>query len=81
MARMHSYSDGARVEVGDSVLFEGGKTPGVVVEVVDTEAQMAACGVREPGVMLRSPPFGLVYLSDEILEDDPLVLEKRGEPV
>jgi hypothetical protein len=79
MAGMHSYPNGAPVEVGDSVLFEQGRTHGTVVEVVETEAQMAQCGVQEPGVMLRSPPFGLVYLPASTLDEDPLVLEKRRD--
>lgn len=75
---MLTYRDGSSVEVGDSVLIEWGKTPGVVVEVVETPAQMADCGVEVPGVMVKAAPFGLVYLPVESLAADSLEFESRG---
>jgi len=52
MSAGHSeYPDGKRIEVGDSVLIEHGRTPGTVELLVRTDAEMAAIGVSEPGIM------------------------------
>jgi hypothetical protein len=78
MSAGHSeYADGKRIEVGDSVLIEHGRTPGTVELLVSTDAEMAAIGVSEPGIMLFSPPFGRVYLPARSLIEDPLEFVSR----
>jgi hypothetical protein len=72
------YPDGTTVMVGDSVLFEQGRTPGLVELVVSSDEQMKENGVEEPGIMLKSPPFGLVYLPHLSLEEDGLVCVSRA---
>jgi len=64
--------------VGDSVLLENGRTPGIVEFIVITADEMKATNVEEPGVMLESPPFGLVYLPQRSLTEDPLRLVSRA---
>jgi len=76
---MLTYRNGSPVQVGDSVLIENGKTPGTVVEVVESLAEMTGFGVDVPGVMVKSAPFGLVYLPVESLLDDPLQFVARQE--
>ena len=71
---MFTYADGSAVTVGDSVLLENGRTPGTVELVVITAEQMKDIGVKEPGVMLVSPPFGRVFLPEWSLRNDPLTL-------
>jgi hypothetical protein len=79
MSAGHSeYPDGKRIEVGDSVLIEHGRTPGTVELLVRTDAEMAAIGVSEPGIMLLSPPFGRVYLPARSLIEDPLEFVSRA---
>jgi hypothetical protein len=75
---MLTYASGAPVEVGDAVLIERGRTPGTIVAVVETPAQFADFNVTEPGVMVKSAPFGLVYLPVETLAEDPLEFVARG---
>ena len=75
---MFAYPDGAEVMVGDSVLIEKGTTPGVVEFVVTSDEQMKETGVEEPGVMLTADTFGLVYLPQWSLEEDPLILVSRA---
>jgi len=72
------YEDGAEIMVGDSVLLENGRTPGTVELIVITVAEMQAINVEEPGVMLKSPPFGRVYLPQWSLVKDPLRLVSRA---
>jgi hypothetical protein len=78
MAKMLTYASGVPVEVGDAVLIEHGRTPGTIVEVVETPAQCAAINVIEPGVMVAAAPFGLVYLPVDTLAEDPLEFVARG---
>jgi hypothetical protein len=75
---MFTYTNGSPIEVGDSVLFEHGRTPGTVELVVVTPDGMKAIGVAGRGVMLLSPPFGRAYLPEWSLRDDPLVFVSRG---
>lgn len=74
---MFFYPDGSEILVGDSVLLEKGSTPGVVELIVASHEQMSDTGVDEPGIMLKSPPLGLVYLPQWSLEEDPLILVAR----
>lgn len=71
------YQDGTEIMAGDSVLFEHGRTPGVVEFTVTTADEMKNINVDEPGVMLASPPFGHVYLPQWSLLEDPLTLVAR----
>jgi hypothetical protein len=64
--------------MSDSVLIEHGRTPGTVELLVRTDAEMAAIGVSEPGIMLLSPPFGRVYLPARSLIEDPLEFVSRA---
>ena len=75
---MFSYADGSEVMVGDSVLHERGRTPGVVEAIVVSAKEMKDTNVEEPGVMLTSPPFGRVYLSEYWLREDPLRFISRA---
>ena len=70
---MFKYQDGSNILIGDSVLFESGKTNGIVELIVVSEVDMKNINVTEPGIMLKSPPFGLVYLSEYWLKSDPLL--------
>jgi hypothetical protein len=74
---MFTYADGTEVQVGDSVLIEHGRTPGVVTDLIESVSEQRDCNVNEPGVMLKSPPFGLVFLPLSCLRDDPIVFVAR----
>lgn len=75
---MFLYSDGSEIMVGDSVLIEKGRTPAVVELVVTSDEQMKEIGVEVPGVMLTATTFGLVYLPQWSLEEEPLILVSRA---
>lgn len=74
---MFKYQDGSEIMVGDSVLLENGHTPGTVEFIVTTAEEMKAINVEEPGVLLKSPPFGRVYLPRWSLDEDPLRFVSR----
>jgi hypothetical protein len=42
------------IMVGDSVLLENGRTPGIVDFIVTTPEEMKATNVQESGVMIKS---------------------------
>jgi hypothetical protein len=73
-----AYPNGAEIRVGDSVLIENGRTPGTVVDVIGPE-QIAAFNVDEPGVMIKSAPFGLVFIPVSLFADEGIVFVKRDE--
>jgi hypothetical protein len=74
---MITYADGTEIKVGDSVLIEHGRTPGVVTEVLEGTAEFAQWNVEEPGVMIKSPPFGMVFWPLSKFAQDPIVLVAR----
>lgn len=76
--KMFKYEDGSEIMVGDSVLLEHGRTPGTVELIVATREEMKAINVEEPGVMLKSSPFGRVYLPQWSLTEDPLRFVARA---
>lgn len=55
------YRSGERIEVGDSVLIESGKTFGIVLEIVESRLDLGTWNVDESGIMIESKPFGLVF--------------------
>ncbi len=71
------YATGEEVKVGDSVLIENGKTPGIVHAVVETPTQMKEWGVDELGISIESEPFGLVYWPSSETED-PVIFKERS---
>jgi hypothetical protein len=70
------YKSGEKVNVGDPVSIENGRTPGNVKEVIETEQQMKDSGVTEQGVMISSKLFGLVFWPSS-LEDDPVIYKGK----
>lgn len=77
--QMISYQDGTEMRVGDSVLIEHGRTPGTITEVIQANADFKQWNVIEPGVMIKSAPFGLVFLPVSTFTDDPIIFVARNE--
>lgn len=67
------------MKVGDSVLIERGRTPGTIVQVIEVADELKQWNLEEPGVMIKSPPFGLVFLPVSTFHDDPIVFASRNE--
>jgi hypothetical protein len=59
-------------------MIENGRTPGTVVHLVGPN-DIANFNVDEAGVMLRSEPFGLVFIPVFMFEDQGVVFVTRGE--
>ena len=74
---MMTYGDAAAMKMGDSVLIEHGTTPGVITHLIESAAEQSEWNVDEPGVMIASPPFGLVFLPTSTFEEDPIILARR----
>lgn len=65
------YRTGETVEIGDNVLFEKGRTEGVVKFILETKQDLLDWGLDEDDdycVILEAEPFGLVSttVDDEI---------------
>jgi hypothetical protein len=78
MATTLVYQCGAPVQDGDAVLLEDGKSQGTVVGVFETIETAKARGVSGPGVIVDVHPRGIVFLSTDLLTEEPLVLVERG---
>jgi len=72
-----TYLDGTEVMMGDAVLIEHGKTPGMIVAVVEQD-RVAEFNVEESGVMIEAAPFGLVYIPASMFGDQGLSFKSRG---
>jgi hypothetical protein len=79
VSRNATYADGTPIAVGDRVLIEHGRTPGIVEHVIVQDEDVSLWDVGEPGLMLLSEPFGRVFwpLGDE---QDPVRFVDRGLP-
>ncbi|GEM_PF-1553327 len=75
---MFKYEGGSAILIGDNVLVDKGKMPGVVDLVVNTPAEVKAFKVAEIGIMVKVPT-GLVYLTQKWLKEDPLMFVSRGK--
>jgi len=76
---MIKYADGTEIKIGDSVLIERGKTPAVVTLIIESIEDQKECSVREAGIMLQSPAFGLVFLPSSTFSTDSVVFVGRGK--
>ena len=71
------HADGTAVQVGDQVLIEHGRTPGIVEMVIVEPNDIAEFNVGEAGVMLLSRPFWRVFWPLDCPED-PVIFVERG---
>ena len=76
---MISYQDGTEMRVGDAVLIEDGRTPGTIRELLQANADFKQWNVTEPGVMIKSAPFGLIFIPVSIFTDEPIIFVARNE--
>jgi hypothetical protein len=76
---MFKYADGSEILIGDNVLLNNGKTPGIVDLVVNTPAEANDFKVAEIGVMVKAATARLVYLTQKGLKEDPLRFVSRGK--
>lgn len=71
-----NYVSGEEIQVGDNVLIERRRTPGVVEYVIETDNDMKGWNLGERGILLLSEPFGSVFWPiDEAY--DPVIFVSR----
>ena len=78
MVHMIRYEDGTELKVGDSVLIENRSTPGVITDLIESATEQRECNVQEPGVMIESPTFGLVFIPTSTFAENPIHLVQRA---
>ena len=71
-----NYSSGERAQLGDHVAIEHGRTPGRVTDIIEADSDMSQWNVDEPGLMIQSAPFGLVFWPTS--SEDSVVFVHRG---
>jgi hypothetical protein len=65
--------------VGDSVLVERGRTAGTIIEIIEDAVVLKQWHIEEPGVMIKSPQLGVVFLPVSSFFDDPVVFVGRNK--
>lgn len=66
---MIRYIDGSIAAVGDTVLIDKGERTGLVVEVIEGNALLRRWGVDEPGLMVESDYYGLLFIPADRISD------------
>uniref|UniRef100_UPI0019549137 hypothetical protein n=2 Tax=Gammaproteobacteria TaxID=1236 RepID=UPI0019549137 len=69
---MH-YLCGKQIKIGDAVLIESGQTTGTVEAIIVTAEDMNQWQVNEPGILVKTDPFGLVFWPQS--DPDPVLLQ------
>jgi hypothetical protein len=77
MAPVHAfdtpqYADGSAVNKGDRVFIPSERVQALVSELIQSQAQQGEWGVSEPGLMFQAEEFGLLFISNKILKENPL---------
>lgn len=72
------YLTGETVELGDLVLIESGRMPGVVYAIIESPEDSLNWGLDEAGISIESEPFGLVFWPQSETED-PVKFVSRKE--
>ena len=68
------------IPADDGIAFDGGGyEPGVITELIESVSEQSQSNVDEPGIMIKSPRFGLVFIPVSTLKEDPVVLVQRVE--
>ena len=53
---------GNEMGIGDKVIFENGKTAGVITHVLEEPLDLETWGLEEMGIMVESETFGMAFL-------------------
>jgi hypothetical protein len=75
---MLHYDDGAEIQIGDHVDFDG--TPALVYDVIDSAEKLKEWGLDEYGVMFQAREYGLVYEARDNSCWDAILLVRRSRP-
>ncbi|HEY0953211.1 MAG TPA: hypothetical protein VGE36_00535 [Roseateles sp.] len=73
-----TYANGAPVQDGDWVRIGHGTALGRIAEVIDSAEVAKSRGLQSLGVVVDAQPEGLVFLSEQLLRDEPLEFVRRG---
>lgn len=72
------YQTGEKIEIGDYVYIEHGRTLGVVYLIHETIEDANKWGLNEIGISIEAEPFGLVFWPIPE-ENDPVIFKKRAK--
>jgi hypothetical protein len=66
---MIRYIDNTPANVGDTILIDNGERTGRVVAIVQDEMHMREWGVDEPGLMVESDYYGMLFVPADQISD------------
>jgi hypothetical protein len=80
---MIAYPDGTDTQVGDTVALAHGRHTGRVIHVIESQTDLDAWGLDEPGLMIDTSYGGLVFHPLYTLTGDEIafVSRKANPPV
>ncbi len=67
------------MKVGDSVQIESDRTSGTITTLIQSDAEVTNLGVTERGVMIKSAPFGLLFVPESMFEHEQITFVRRSE--
>ena len=70
---------GNEIEIGDTVLFENGKTSGVIIHVLEDPRDLEFWNLNEKGIMLESMTFGMIFLPISCFIDHEVQIGSDGQ--
>ena len=75
---MIAYPDGTEAQAGDSVALAHGKHTGTVQQVIESNDELNAWNLSEPGLMIDTSFGGCVFYPQDQLTDDEIAFVSRS---
>jgi hypothetical protein len=75
---MIAYPDGTEARVGDAVALAHGAHTGTVTHIIESEADVRAWNLEDPGLMIDTSYGGAVFHPVDSLTDDEIVFVSRA---
>ena len=77
---MIRYIDSTPAEVGDAIFIDNGERMGRVFAVIESELDLCNWGVEEPGLMIESDYYGLLFVPSARIGDmECRLISRRGK--
>jgi hypothetical protein len=75
---MIRYIDENTAEVGDTILIDNGERTDRVCAVIEHESEIKEWGTEQPGLMIKSDHYGLLFIDVEQIGEDECRLIRRA---
>ena len=66
------YADGSVVNLGDRIFIPSEQIQATVTELIQSSSEQSEWNVSEPGLMFNAQEFGLLFIPNQTLKENPL---------